>query len=183
MYDADLSAEIYRTLMGGKVINRHKLNNSGEAITDPLFEEILSNLKSYRMQYEMCGWELVIEANYVFVRDRVTNNENLKTDITMRASLLLLMLGKYLNEHNYRVTKLTEYSGGISRADIEIIQEMPDVRELIEKAQLKNDLFTEFKNVLVNRNIMLEKPSSETFILSDAGKAFFEEIFINFIID
>ncbi len=60
------------------------------------------------------------------------------------------------------------------------IQEMEDVQELIEKAKLKDDLFTEYKNVLINRFLLLEMPGSERFILSDAGKAFFEEVVQSF---
>ncbi|WP_026970843.1 condensin complex protein MksE [Aliagarivorans marinus] len=181
MYDANLSALIFNELMNGKVINRTMLNNSGEFSENPLFTEVMENLKDYRTQYEMNGCEFVDESEFIFIRDRTSNRDDLKTEITMKACLLLLILGKYINENNYRLSKLTEPSGGITRADIEEMQEEEDTVELIEKAKLKNDLHSEIKNVLVNRNIMLEKPSEESYILSDAGRAFFNEVIANYV--
>lgn len=181
MHDTTLSVEIYQTLTAGKVINSKVLNNSSNFISNPLFGEIMDNLRAYSTQYEMSGQELVSRKNFIYLRKNSGLVEDLKTDITMKAALLLLMLGKYINEQNYRFSKLTEPSGGITRSDIEFIQGMEDVQELIEKAKLRNDLFSEFKNVLVNRNLMLEMSGSERFILSDAGVAFFEEIVRNYV--
>ena len=181
MYDSSLSTLIFNELMNGKVINRTVLNNSGEFTPNPLFKEVMENLKDYRTQYEMSGCEFIDESEFIFIRDRASSRDDLKTDITMKACILLLILGKYVNENNYRLSKLTEPSGGITRADIEAIQEEEDTVELIEKAKLKSDLHAEIKNVLVNRNIMLEKPSEESYILSDAGRAFFTEVIESYV--
>lgn len=180
MFDASLSGEIFNHLMNGKIINKTMLNNSGQFVDNPLFVEIMTNLKDYRTQYEMCGFEFAEDINYIFIRDRVNNREDLKTDISMRACLLLLLLGKYLTENNFRLSKLTDPSGGITAADIEAMQEMPDTDEILEKANIKKDLLTEIKTTLVNRNILLEKPSLQTYILSDSGRAFFDEIIKNY---
>lgn len=180
MHNVELSVEIYQFLSSGKVINSRILNNSGEFVPNLLFEEVMNNLDAYRTQYEMSGQELVVRKSFIFLRKGGDSIEDLKTDITMKAALLLLMLGKYINERNYRFSKLTEQSGGITRDDIQNIQEMEDVQELIEKAKLKDDLFTEYKNVLINRFLLLEMPGSERFILSDAGKAFFDEVVQSF---
>lgn len=176
MYSVDLSVEIYQMLMAGKMINSRILNNSGQWVSNPLFEEIMNNLQAYTTQYEMSGQELVNNKSFVFLRKSGMPIEDLKTDVTMKAALLLLMLGKYINEQNYRFSKLTEPSGGITQADIRALQELDDVQELIEKAKLKSDLFAEFKNILINRNILLELPGSERFILSDSGRAFFDDV-------
>jgi len=181
MYNTELSVEINQALTAGKVINRKMLNNSGQFVSNPLFEEIMDNIPAYTTQYEMSGQELVSKKDFVYLRKSSSSVEDLKTDITMKAALLLLMLGKYINEQNFRFTKLTEPSGGITKTDILALQEMDDVQELIEKAKLKNDLFTEIKNVLINRYLLLEMPGSERFILSDAGVAFFEEVVKTYI--
>lgn len=180
MYDINLSSEIFSQLMNGKVINKTILNNSTQFVENPLFNEIMDNLKDYRTQYRMNGVEFVEEVNYVFIRDKTSNRDNFKTDITMRACLLLLLLGKYLTAYNYRISKLTDPSGGITLADIEIIQEMPDTYEILEKANMKNDLYALIKTILIDRHIMLEKPGSQSYILSDSGRAFFDEIVSNY---
>jgi len=180
MYDTNLSSEIFSQLMNGKVINKSILNNNAQFVENPLFNEIMDNLKDYRTQYQMNGVEFVEEAEFIFIRDRVSNRDDLKTDITMKACLLLLLLGKYLTEHNYRISKLIDPSGGITRADIEAMQEIPDTQEILEKAKMKNDLHAMIKSVLVDRHIMLEKPGSQSYILADSGKAFFDEIVKNY---
>lgn len=180
MYSVDLSVDIYQILSSGKVINGRILNNSGEFVSNSYFEEIMNNLSSYRTQYEMSGHELVVRKRFIFLRKSGYSIDDLKTDITMKAALLLLMLGKYINDRNYRFSKLTDTTGGITRTDIQNIQDMDDIQELIEKAKLKDDLFSEFKNVLINRSLLLELPGSERYILSDAGKAFFDEVVHSF---
>ncbi len=180
MYNSQISQIIFNQLMNGKVINRHKLSNSGQWVTDQYYDEIISNLADYRQQYEMCGYELVERPGYLFIREITPNATDLKTDVAMKASLLILMLAKYITEHNYSLLKLTETNGGITPSEIEAMQEMPDVQELIEKAKLNPNLQIEMKNVLVNRNIMLVKPSSEAYILSNAGKAFLEDVIQHF---
>lgn len=180
MFDANLCHEIFNKLMNGKIINKTILNNNGQFTNNPLFDEILCNLNDYKGQYDMCGKDFVVENDYVFIRDRTNINEDLKTDITMKAYLLLLIIGKYLTANNYRFSKISDSSGGITIADIEAIQEMPDTQEILEKSKLNNNLHSEIRNILVNRNIMLEKPSSQSYILSDSGKAFFNEVINNF---
>lgn len=176
MFNAQLSTEIFSQLMNGRIINKTILNNSGEFAPNIYFHEIMDNLKDYRVQYQMNGFELVEEPEYVYIFDRTFSRDDLKTDITMKAYMLLLILGKYLTEHNYRLSKLTEPSGGITHADIEVIQEMPDTQEILEKSGVKSNLLASIKSVLVERSILLEKPSSQSYILSDSGRAFFDEI-------
>lgn len=180
MFNAALSSVIFNTLMNGKIINKTELNNSGQFVDNLLFIEIINNLKDYRTQYEMCGFEFVEEVDYIFIRDRANNRCDLKTDISMKACLLLLLLGKYITENNYRLSKLTDVSGGINAADIEAIQDMSDTTEILEKANMKKDLHTEIKNILVNRHILLEKPSSQSYVLSDSGRSFFNELIKNY---
>lgn len=180
MFDARLSQEIFAQLMNGKIINKYVLNNSGELIENHLHTEIMENLNDYRIQYKMCGCPLVENPTYIFIREQGSQPKDLKTDITMKACVLLLLMGKFLTEHNIRIGKLTESSGGITNADFEVIQQMPETTEILEKAGLNADLQTAIKSVLVDRHILLQKPGSLAYILSDAGKAFFEEIVKNY---
>lgn len=179
MYNARLSKQIYQELKNGKVINKHRLDNSSNFVENDLFTEIVLNVDDYRRQFEMAGYEFVLTDSFVLIRELGRDTATLKTDVTMKAYILLLLLGKYLNEQNYRFSKLSDPDGGLSIGDINAIEQMKDTRELLEKSGMKNGLLNNFKNVLVKRNILLEKASSETYILSDAGKAFFNEIINN----
>ncbi|MBL4741481.1 MAG: hypothetical protein COB75_00895, partial [Idiomarina sp.] len=124
-----------------EIRNQYKLSNSGQWVTDQYYDEIISNLADYRQQYEMCGYELVERPGYLFIREITPNATDLKTDVAMKASLLILMLAKYITDHNYSLLKLTETNGGVTPSDIEAMQEMPDMQELIEKAKLNSSLF------------------------------------------
>lgn len=92
MYDTNLSSEIFNQLMNGKVINKNILNNNAQFIENPLFNKAMDNLGDYRTQYEMNGMEFVEKAEYIFIKDKFSNQDDLKTDITMKACLLLSLL-------------------------------------------------------------------------------------------
>lgn len=176
MFDVQLSTEIYSQLMNGRIINKHILDNASGRIKNLYFTEIMDNIKDYRTQYQMNGSELVVELDHAYLRDHFSQSADLKTDITMKASLLLLLIGKYLTEHNLRMSKLVDANGGLTVADIETIAEMPYTQEILEKAKISQDLHAVIRSTLVERNIMYEKPSDKSYLLSDAGQAFFTEI-------
>jgi len=60
---------------------------------------------------------------------------------------------------------------------------IPYVDQILEKSKMtgksEDSLMGHVKNLLVDRGIMLEKPSSKSYVLSEAGKAFFEELMEN----
>jgi len=180
MYNAATSQGIFSELMNGRIINKTSLDNSNNFTENPLFTEIIDNLDDYRTQYKMSGYEFVESPSYIYIRERSTDTNSLKTDITMKACVLLLLMGKYLTENNYRISKLTDPSGGLTEADFEAIQDMPDTAEILEKSAMKRDFSASIKPILVERNIMLQKIGSNSFILSDSGKAFFDEIVDNY---
>lgn len=180
MYNEILSREIFRQLVNGKVINRTELNNSAEFTENRLYSEIMENLDQYRMQYKMSGYEFVDKSDFVFIRDKAIGQADLKTDITMKICILLRMIGKYITENNYKITKLTAATGGLTSADFEAIQQMPTTTEILEKSGMKTDIKLSILSVLVERNILLEKPSSEAYVLSDVGREFFDQIADNY---
>lgn len=178
MFDANLSKEIFSQLMNGKVINETILNNSGEFVENHLYTEIIKNMEKYQDQYKMSGYVFVEKSGFFYIRDTSLGEKDLKTDITMKVCVLLLLMGKYLIENNYRLTKLTNTSGGLTEADFEAIQEMPDTQEILEKSKIK-DFAYGVKTCLIDRNILLEKPSSRSYILSASGRSFFDEIIVD----
>ncbi|PKI02507.1 hypothetical protein [Glaciecola sp. 33A] len=181
MYNTDISALIYKQFISGKFINKTILDNSDKDVLNADFMEVDSNFDEYRQQYEMIGYELIHATSYMYIRERTLPKEDFKNDITLKASLLLLMMGKYLNDNNYRLTKLTDPTGGFSQQDIAQMQEYPDNQELITKAKLSLDLNAEINTILVKRGIAQEKVATSDIILTDAGKAFFENIVKAFV--
>jgi len=176
MYNAVMSQRIFNELMNGRIINKTMIDNSNNFVENPLFTEIIDNLDDYRNQYKMSGYEFVENPDYIYIREFTADSSGLKSDITMKACVLLLLMGKYLTDNNYRISKLIDPSGGLTEADFEAIQNMPDTAEILEKSAMKRDFTASIKPILVERNIMLQKIGSNAFILSDSGRAFFDEI-------
>lgn len=168
MYEARLSKEIFDHLMNGRIINKTVLNNASEFVENELYTEIIRNLDTYRQQYAMSGLKLVENESYFYIREPDANQESLKSDITMKACILLMLIGKYITESRSRLNKLTDPSGGLTYADIETIEDMSDTPEILERCGIKQDLKTAIKTILVDRNIMLQKASAE--VLSTTGE-------------
>lgn len=180
MFDAKKSRQIYKELMNGKVINKHKLNNEDVLSDNLLFLELVTNEEAYRQQYLMAGYHLEIQPEFILLRDLEKLNSSLKTDATMKIYILLLLIAKYLNDNNYRIDKITDPAYGLNAADIDTIASLETTKEIAEKADLKRDLSSHIKSSLVERGILLEKTGASAYILSDAGKAFFNEVWTKF---
>lgn len=181
MMDKMKSRHIYKHLMNGRILNRSQLNNSGEWIDNPWFTEVMDNIADYRHLYTMSGYRLIEHPNYVYIMDD-DGAEN-KTDITMKAYCLLLIIGKYLMMNNYSLDKIASEKAGLSQDDFKQMEKVPYIEEILEKAKFTHkkgdDLFALVQNILVEREIMLEKKSAKLYVLSEAGKNFFAELLEN----
>ena len=127
----------------------------------------------------MGGFSLIANADYAYLI-KGDSYEIGKTEIAMKAYCLLLLLGKYLTTHNYTLSKLTSEKGGLTQADFHKIEVMPHTQEILERAGMGDDLFRNIKSILIERGVMFEKPSEQKFVLSNAGKAFFDELMMSF---
>ncbi|MEC9413458.1 MAG: hypothetical protein VX829_12385 [Pseudomonadota bacterium] len=180
MADFIHSKAIFEQLMNGQVINRHVLENNSELNSNPLFDEIIQFEDEYRRQYRMSGYQLEVNENYILLQNTGIEADSLKTDASMKVYVLLLLIAKYLNTRNYKTSKIEPMGSGLTHSDISLMEELPDIRETLDKADMKKSLLSHIKSTLVERNIMLEKVGSDAYVLSDAGNAFFQEIFAYF---
>ena len=173
-----MSRHIYKHLMNGRILNRYQLNNSSERVNNPWFDEIMGNLDDYRHLYTMSGYRLIEHPDYLYIID--DDATELKTDITMKAYCLLLIIGKYLMINNYSLDKIMSEKAGLSIDDFKQMEQVPYIEEILEKAKFTDkkghNFYSLVLTTLVEREIMLEKKSAKLFILSDAGKAFFQEL-------
>ena len=176
MVNKNLSKQIYNHLINGKVINRDKIENDA-FVPDELYSEIMQHEETYREQYDMCGYNMHIANGYIYLLEKV-EKKDLKTDVIMRCYVLLLIVAKYMNDINKSHSQLMSLNGGISKAEIDSLNDNPDIKELLKKCDFnsKDDLFTNIKSQLIDRHILLEKTGSQRYVLSHAGKFFFDEI-------
>ena len=176
MVNKNFSKQIYNHLINGKVINREKIEND-TFVPDELYSEIIQYEEIYREQYDMCGYNMHIANGYIYLLEK-NEKKDLKTDVVMRCYVLLLIIAKYMNDINKSHSQLMSLNGGISKAEIDSMNESPDIKELLKKCDFNNkdDLFTNIKSQLIDRHILLEKTGSQRYVLSHAGKFFFDEI-------
>ncbi|TXD97550.1 hypothetical protein ES754_00760 [Psychrobacter frigidicola] len=181
MIDLHSSVEIYDHLMNGRIVNKRRLGSHGSFEPNPMFEEVIKNLDVYKNQYDMCGFSLLANTEFIYI---IKGNayELGKTEIAMKAYCLLLIIGKYVTSHNYKVDKLNSASGGLTLSDIDKIGLLQDTAEILQRAGMNEDMFKSIKSTLIERQIMFENPITQNFVLSDSGMAFYEELTADFIV-
>ena len=167
------SVEIFRALISGCVINRYTISADGARTDNPMFTEIYSNYKDYKQQYLMSGMELVSKDDFYYIRD--IDDEMPYTELVKRIQTLLLIIGRHVTQSGALFEKLTHPMGGICDEDLQKIAENEEFSEILAAADLK-DLEKSIKTNLLDRGLM-EEPRAGRYILSAAGKSFFDELF------
>ncbi len=183
VYNQALSVEIFDELMNGRMINREILGSNGKFEPNPQYKEIMDNLSLYKQQYKMSGYTLVANANldegFIYII-KGEAYEISKTELAMKAYCLLLLIGKYLTSNNLTMSKIIDEQGGLTTSDFSKMQTMENIAEILENANMQDDLLKNVKSILVDRHIMYKKVGDELgqdrYILSNAGKAFYDEL-------
>lgn len=179
------SVEIYNELMNGRMINRQIVSEEGEFIPNPLFTEVMDNVRAYTQQYAMSGHTIEYNTDYLYLF-RGQAHETSKTELSMKAYILLVVIGHYVNTQGFVTTsdrsssKLSAINGGLTLADIDKIQETPVMKEMLERADMKGDLYKTIKSIMIDRNIMHRHPITQNIILSGAGTHFYDELTRNY---
>lgn len=171
------SREIYQYLRNGKILNQEMISNSGELVNNPIFSEIMGNLEDYRKLYLDIGYRLVDTPSYLYLID--DRHQDPKTDVVMRIYLLLVIIGKYLVIQGYSLNKIYHETAGLTVDDFHNMANVPHIIEILEKSKMgqhPNEISGLIKSNLIDRGILWEKPSTNTYILTNAGRAFFDEL-------
>ena len=177
MFDTHKSKIIFDELMNGRVINKRDYNQDGSPQDNPLFDEIISNEDSYRTQYLMNGYQLVMEVDHCFIRDNQADTEI--TDLEKRISVLFLIISRYITKNGYRFEMLKDPNHGLTEDLIQEIDEEETTKELKLKVATdfcKQNLKTAIDKNLYERNLMARSKVGRYF-LTDSGVAFFDNLF------
>ena len=167
------SKEIYRLLINGRVINRYSIAADGSPIENPLFTEIYGLYNDYKRQYLMSGMELIARNDFYYVRE--VDSEMPFTEPVKRIQALLLVTGRHVTQSGALFDKLTHPMGGICDDDLQKIAANEDFSEILAAVDIQ-DIEKSIKANLLDRGIM-EEPRAGRYILSAAGKYFFDELF------
>lgn len=176
MIQSEKSQRIYSDLINGRIINKFCLEQeSNQLIPNADYSEVFTNLENYSELYRHIGFELVFRDSFFFIRDLQLGDTYKEMAIKIQVSLLIL--ARKITEEGFGYELLENENAGISTQQLEKISADEEVQQLILAAKLgKKTLNEVIKDVLLERRIM-EKNSHQRYILSDAGKYFFKQLF------
>ena len=172
--DQRASRELYERFVNGQVINELIFHDSG-MVVNPLFEELVSNFdRYYRELYLNIGFELVLKKGFAFIRS--IEPDDLQNDIVRKVQGLLLVLGRGVTELGFQFELLTDPAVGVSNEIIEQIEQKEDKQEVLAACDIKGGLLINIERILGKRNIAFQNAKAN-WVLSNAGMAFFDELF------
>jgi len=184
MIQSEKSQRIYNDLINGRIINKFILQNEPQAnqySPNPDYTELFSNLEHYVELYRNIGFELVFHDSFFFIRD-LQLGETYK-EMAIKIQVTLLIMARKITEIGFTYDLLENENAGISIQQLDDFSTQEDVQQLIMAAKLgKKTLHEIVRDILVERRIM-EKNKDERYILSDAGKYFFKQLFAQDEID
>jgi hypothetical protein len=172
--DKELSQQIYREFMNGRVINELVYQKDGSMQPDARYEELFNNYDSdYRELYENIGYELILKDGFAFSRS--LDEDDSYSDVAMKIQSLLMIIARGIQELGYDFELLTTHDAGVSDHLLEQV-ETGEKRDILLACGLKKSLIDEVKNVLETRNIAYRNAKGK-LVLTAAGQGFFDEVF------
>jgi len=172
--DQQKSRQLYAALINGQVINE-TLYRDGALAPNPLYEELIANFdRYYRQLYANIGFELVLRDGFAYIRS--LDPEEAQNDAVRKVQGLLLVLGRGVTELGYQFELLTDPNVGVSPEVLEQIGQQEEKQEVLAACDLKGALATHMDRVLGRRGIAFQNARGN-WVLSNAGKAFFDELF------
>ena len=174
MIQSEKSQRIYADLINGRIINKYLLDQD-QRIPNPDYTELFTNLEHYVELYRNIGFELVFRDSFFFIRD-LDLGDTYK-EVAIKIQVTLLILARKITEAGYGYDLLESENAGISVQQMDDISKQEEVQKLISAAKLgKKTLPEVVKDVMVEKRIM-QKNSHNRFVLTDAGKYFFSQLF------
>lgn len=177
--DIKKSQLIFNELTKGEIINEYIYDNKNNSLSrNDLFTEISENIEVYKMQYEMCGFQLVHNPTFFYVRDKNSSKTSDKQSKKIKIYSSLLIIVRYiLSDKGKLFDILKNIHYGITAEDLKDIENNSNYTHILKASNLKNG--EEILNYLYSKNIFL-KTNKDKYILSDSGKEIVNDIMIQY---
>jgi hypothetical protein len=175
MLNAMLSRTIYAELNAGHVINAH-LYNAGAEKNNPLYLELSTEREDYARLYDALGYELVHRPGFFFIREAATDDPY--REATVKVVALLTIIGRGIMQQGYRFSLLVNEGSGVSEEIAQALDSAEEYRDIMQAVGLKNGLWQEMKNNLVERRIAYINDAGR-LVLADSGRHFFDTLFLD----
>ncbi len=172
--DTLASKAIYKDFIAGKIINAYDYIE-GEWLPSPKFRDLVDNLDQYRTLYSLIGFEINSVNGEAFFVSRSDRTEELN-EVAANIQVLLMMIGRGLCTQGTNPAILFDPRGGVSVKDIDAIGNIEEIARIVKACGLQQPLTKPVNGTLVERGIF-HKTTQDRYILSSAGRIFFNELF------
>lgn len=170
------SKEIYKDFISGKIINADEYYD-GKLAPSSKFRRLVDNIDTYRALYGLLGFDIKSLNGVAFFISRADREDEL-SEVAANIHTLLLVICRGLGARGIAPGILFDPNSGVSAKDIDTIGEDAEVSRIIKACGLQLPLTRPINGILVERGIMY-KTRLERYILSNAGKHLFSELFEN----
>lgn len=168
MINEKASAEIFKDLMNGKLINK-RVAKDNVLVENSLYNEIYLNESEYSSIYRKIGFTLIVDKDYYYLTsEHRSNNSELRTKII---TTMILLFRFVTRDKGYSADYLKHSSYGLSAEDIEELDNS-EYRLILQTGESKT--FIDALNLLKERNIVYQN-LDKNYVLTDGGMKFFDD--------
>lgn len=177
MISNELSQNIYNQLINGKTINKQNYAiKTNELDENPLYNELFTNFDEYYKLYQRINFDLIHKnASFFFIRGLGSKDAN---EATIKIQVLLIVIGRIITEQGFLFDTLTDYRAGIRLEDLSVAitdERYTDILHTCKLCIKGKSIESEIEDNLVARGIIY-KNSRGYYVLTNAGKAFFDDL-------
>lgn len=167
-----LGPELYARLTGGRTINKWVMEN-GALVESPHFNELFRNHDAYVKLYASIGFQLILEQDFYFVRDRSVDPHR---EVAMRIAALIQILSRRMAFIPLHADAILDSHVGLPRHQIVEMNKVDEVQEILKACGMRLALIDEVSNVLVGRDIAYWN-QRDALVLTDSGRFMFNQLF------
>ncbi|WP_320151357.1 hypothetical protein [uncultured Tolumonas sp.] len=167
------SQEIYKDLIGGRVINRYELVDD-KLVLSPKFSALVNDVDLFRGLYLLLGFDLINVGRDSYYISRVDRTD--LNDIGANIQVILLMLSRGLTLKGISPNIMFDMSAGVSARDIDSIGDDDDISRIVRACGLQLPFTKPVNTIMVERGLMY-RLQNDRYVLSCAGKFLFEKLF------
>ncbi|MDQ5767170.1 condensin complex protein MksE [Thiothrix subterranea] len=175
--DASQSAEIYRQLTQGKVILKQNYNElRNELEENPLYTILFKHWRHFSFLYQHIGYKLEFHdvGSFYYLREVSDVGVDETDSNAFKIQVTLLLIGRYFSRTGRNLDLLFIPNAGFDEKDIEELKNDSEYSEILKTARF-NKGWDEALEFLTKRNFAF-RTSLTSYFISDAGKAFLEQL-------
>lgn len=179
--DPELSADLFKDLTSGKLINREKWDTLQNDFADnKLYTCLFNNMEHFRVFYQHMGYELVFneKSHFFYLRKYSENDDKDYNRNAFKIQVTLLILGRYFAQSGRDLKWLASPSVGIQADDITAIKGNEEYLTMFRAAEFKDG--PKLAIAFLQDRGFLFGTGQDRYIMSPAGMHFISLLISNY---